>query len=29
MIQPVPFECANKDFFKAYFEKLHHPLEDE
>ena len=26
--QPIPFDIANPDFTKAYFEVLHHPLED-
>lgn len=26
--QPIPFNIADADFAKAYFEILHHPLED-
>lgn len=26
--EPIPFDIANPDFTKAYFEVLHHPLED-
>ena len=25
----IPFDVTDKDFMKAYFESLHHPLEDE
>ena len=25
----VPFDCADERFMKAYFEVLHHPLEDQ
>ncbi|RXD25750.1 alpha-xylosidase, partial [Acinetobacter baumannii] len=27
--QPVPFDISSPKFMKAYFEKVHHPLEDE
>ena len=27
--EPVPFRIADRQFVKAYFELLHHPLEDE
>ncbi len=26
--QPIPFDIANPDFAEAYFDILHHPLED-
>ena len=26
--QPIPFDIANPEFTKAYFEVLHHPLEE-
>ena len=27
--EPVPFDIANPKFMKAYFEKVHHPLEKQ
>ncbi|MFZ3070322.1 MAG: TIM-barrel domain-containing protein [Anaerolineaceae bacterium] len=27
--QPIPFDIASKDFTKAYFDILHHPLEEQ
>ena len=27
--EPIPFDVTDKDYMKAYFEALHHPLEDE
>jgi alpha-glucosidase (family GH31 glycosyl hydrolase) len=27
--EPVPFDCTDPDFMRAYFELLHHPLESQ
>ncbi|MDF1514459.1 MAG: glycoside hydrolase family 31 protein, partial [Anaerolineae bacterium] len=27
--QPIPFQIADKDYVKHYFEVIHHPLEDQ